>query len=209
MTRGLITEQIYRLYNQFKPTADANLEKADIRPLIDQVVNTIIKTEHFGNAAQFGWDQPDGLVIATYPNLTIDESESGVHKVILPVMPASLIRNVGVWQVSPSTDLQTQYIPMQPSQYALLRPVTEMWMIKNLTTYEVFGKEIRFNRTLTGVSKITVRLIVRDTLSLSDNDLMPIPADKVGAVVEEVLKMLGVNRGAVGDTAQDNRDENG
>ena len=207
MTRGLLVEQIYRIYSAFKPTADLNLEKGDIRPLIDEVVNTLIRAEAFLNSQNLGWDQPDGLTIATYHNIAVETSD-GMVKAELPTMPVSLIRNCGVWQVSPNQQMDTQYIPMQSSQYALIKPVTEMWMINNLTTYEVFGKDIVFNKSLT-TDKISVRLIVRETNSLSDYDILPIPADKVGQVMEEVLKILGVNRGVVGDTAADNRDENG
>ena len=195
-TIGKITEQIYRVYSGGNPSDDSEITKKEIKSLVSQSINKLLKSEYLGVNRKDGDYFPPHSMISTYNVGSISVYETTKSKVKLPVIPISLPRDMGVWSVAPSGDADQQYIPLQSGQYTLLSSQDVLQHLDNQVGYYVDGQYLIFTKNITqspySVSALKVRLLAIDATTLDDYDIVQIPADMEDSVIKDVLQFLGV-----------------
>lgn len=191
-TKYSIAEQCLRIAQGGDPAGASNIKLAEVKKLVEQVLNSLLKIERYNNIRE-GDHYPVDLMIATYDNVAVTTYKD-TAKCVLPAIPISLPRGRGVWEVSAVSTPNIPYIPLQPGQYALVKNQRILGALSGLTGYEVFGKNVVFTSDIytAGVTAVMVKLLVIDFSTLSDTELLPIPADMESAVIKGVLEILGV-----------------
>ena len=141
----------------------------------------------------------------TYSNQTLgnieevvgtSNSSADLGKAVLPAMPISLPKNMGVWKVYDPDKPFEAYIPINSSQYEILGGIyhsktSSILSVK--TCYEIFdNKTLYFNKAANDLpEEVAIQLLVVDPSVLGEADILPIPADKEEEVVVRVLELLG------------------
>lgn len=191
-TKKSLAEQIlYKLQGGFPDIASA-VDERDIIEAIGQALNTILKMQHFSVTMAAGETIPDGLMVATYEGVAVAPYGNKKAKALLPAMPISLPRNMGVLEVSPDSNFKCLYIPLMAGQSHLLQEQPLISDLLGEVGYEVYGHAIIFTKDITIDNTVTVyiRLVVMDIAKYDIYTPLPIPRDYEGAVMEEVLKMF-------------------
>jgi hypothetical protein len=200
-TRFSLSEQIMFLLQDGDPKQAARTEMSDIKVLVGQVINKMLKVSHFNETMRDGDRIPDGLMLATY--LDIDVVAYGDRsKATLPAVPISLPRGVGLFQVIPMDgevpNGRCEYFPIPAGQWFMIK---EEGLISDLMGdigYENYGTHILFTKDLTTmespVSKVCVRMAVVDVSKLGDYDLLPVPADMEADVIRETYNILSAKK---------------
>lgn len=184
ITKRIISDAVlFRLAEGF-PNVQGSVQKQDIYFAMEQKINAKFRMRQFQNL-QAGETIPDGLNMATYESIAVTSS-GNISKSILPVMPVSLIRNMGIFDIRNDGN---SFIPLMPGQTNLLRVDSLLNSLLNQVAYEPKGTTIYYNTdiTLLGYTTVDMDLIVTDVLSLSETDLLPIPADYGDELVNELF----------------------
>ncbi len=191
MTKIFLADQIFYRLEAGYPAATEAIQYPDILAAINQRINVMFKMEQFSQTFAMGETIPDGLVLATYSAdvVTFGGKKS---KAILPVMPVSLTRNMGIYEVADDEFFTCPFIPLQPSQASLLKGQDLISDILGQTGYEVYGNSIITTKDITigGTNKLWFRLVVMDINSYDDYTDLPIPADMGEQIVMEVYKLF-------------------
>jgi hypothetical protein len=187
-TRNKISEQIQRLYvRQFdRANLAPILDRREVRLLVDQVANTLLSIE-LKTAARIGDMQIPSCMIATYPAQTV-ANNSGVYSAMLPAFPIKLPMDVGVWgvYVEPSG---LACIPVTSAQWDLIAGLTDESALEGQVGYVVEGRKVRF-LTNPSAATVTIKILIVDIGSLTDDDPYPVPSEMESLIITEVLKLL-------------------
>lgn len=189
-TKKKLSEQILRLY-QGNPTASSRVVEADVRLLVEQVANQVLKADYFQVNLPEGDTVPNNTMIFTYDNIPVSVYKN-VSKATLPSIPISLPRNLGVFHVSRTDDISNPFIPIPSGLYGVIKPQVLLGDLSGLIGYEVMGKDIIFTKDLTGlgINSVLIRLVGIDISQLSEWDILPVSADQEASIVSNVYKML-------------------
>lgn len=200
MTLYLLTERIFRAYSGGNPSDDSGLKFEDIRHMVVDQINLLLKTETITLNAKLGDEAPTGLMLATYAKVSTEVYNTVQSRAALPAIPISLPLNMGVWYVVPDADdltVHEQFIPLQVGQWFLIKDFSPLvgstGTILGNRTYTVDGKYLVFPTDITSaIPDLIIKLVISDISLMSDHDLLPLPADYADTVVKETLRMLGV-----------------
>jgi len=199
MTLYLISERIYRIYSGGTPSIDSGIKIADIQHMVVDQINALLKVETLSLNKQLGDNAPSGLMLATYSDIDVTISADGVQsQALLPAMPISLPKNLGIWYVAPDDSrMHEQFIPLDSGQFSLIKdfdPLVSNGKILGNYIYYIDGKNIMFPTNIfSSVPKVMVRLVISDISTMGDFDLLPIPNDYADQVIKNVLSILGVS----------------
>lgn len=184
-----ISEQILLRLQGGRPDMATTTDIRDIMLAVGQAVNELVKGQHFNVTLPSGETIPDGLMIATYEDVSVEAWKKS-SRALLPVMPVALPRGMGVFAISKADDQFCVFVPAQPGQIAMLQSQKMISGVGGLYAYELYGQYVEFNKNLIAdsIDKVMVRLIVKDVMSLDDDDVLPIPADFESMVIETVFK---------------------
>jgi hypothetical protein len=192
-TKAKLAEQILRLYKGGEISSDNSLSLAEVKLLVGQTLNRLLKIERLQTQTQLGQEFPEHTSVATYTNLTVTQDfTTGEYYTTLPVYPISLPNNMGIWHISLLDDVDTPFIPIPSSSMGLLKNLPTGAM-QGMTGYEVNGNRITFKTDylFSSNEKLLMRLLVVDVDSLTDYNPLPIPPDMEDVVIKEVLTLLG------------------
>jgi hypothetical protein len=182
-TLNILTEEIIRIYRRGLDKENTSpLDPREVKIKIPKVVNTLIKAEHIQRG------DVSGTVVATYD---FPRQGEGPYFIELTVNPVSLPKEQGVHRVFPKNCPWDAYIPMINGDMELIRG-TFAEFIEGRTGYFLEGRKLIFTRKPT--ENITVKLVVYDPNSLSDNDVIPIPPEMEFQVIQAVLQMYGMGQ---------------
>jgi hypothetical protein len=198
--KRLLSDQVqFRLEGSF-PDASASVQRQDIYKAIEQKINAKLKMEHFTVTLQQGETIPDNLFLAFYENIAVT-SYGGKSKSTLPVMPASLPRNMGIFEITPviptgnnQTDLDgSPFIPLQAGQEFLLKSDKLLNSLMGQVGYTPQGKTIVYtkNLPLLGVSSVNMQLAVFDISQYGETDTLPIPSSMEERIINELVQQFG------------------
>lgn len=190
-TKYKISEQIQRLIAG-NPIISGRIHKNDIKLLIEQAANQLLKTDHFAVNIPEGDTIPNNCMVYTYDNVPVTTYKTTRSKAVLPSMPISLPRNIGVLHVSKVDSIDEPFVPIPSSMYGIVKPVELLGDLSGLVGYEVFGKDIIFTKDLPGlgVTSVMIRLVGMDLSSVSDYEMLPISSDMEGQIVTQVYNIL-------------------
>lgn len=183
-TKYIIAERIQRMLEN-NPTISSRPHINDIKLLVENVANSLLKTEVFKVNMPEGDTIPPNCMIATYEGIVITRSGGKIF-LNLPAIPVNLPRNMGVFQIF--KDEGCSYIPIPSGMYDVIKGQD---LLGNQVGYEVYGKRVIFTPNFPAtVNDVAVRLVVTDFSTLSDYDLLPVSADLESAIVDTVYKMF-------------------
>jgi hypothetical protein len=195
-TKKIISDQVlYRLYGGV-PDSSAPVQEEDVWKALEQKINTTFKMQHFEVTLAAGETIPDGAVLAFYENVAVTRYGNRSRS-LLPVVPVTLPRNMGVFEVAPvpeHTGNQANYdgrpfIPLQAGQRFLLQADELLNDLLGQIGYEVKGKYVEYTKDLTllGVDDVNMTLVVFDMSQYGITDVLPVPADYEEILINELV----------------------
>jgi hypothetical protein len=182
-TKYLLGEQVLlRLAGGYRDNSMA-VQMEDVVKAIEEIINSIFRTEYYNGTLPSGETIPDNLMIAFYESIAVN-SYGDKAKSILPILPISLPRNMGVYRVTDEND--NDYIPVPMGQGALLRADKLLNDLLGSVWFEIRRDEIIFSKdiTLLGINNVNMYLIVMDISSYSNTDPLPIPKHMEEEIIE-------------------------
>jgi hypothetical protein len=186
-----ISESILRLLKG-NPVISGRVHINDVKRLVVQVGNQLLKTDHFQANMPAGDTVPNNCMVYTYDNVPVTTYKTSKSRAILPSIPISLPRNMGVLHVSKTDDIDCPFIPIPTSLYGVIKPQALIGDLSGNIGYEVAGKEIIFTKNLPALSinNVYIRLVGADLAVLSDYDVFPLSADMEAQAIQMVYNML-------------------
>jgi hypothetical protein len=190
-TRYKINEQIQRLISG-NPIISSRVQKGDIRLLIEQVANKLLKTEYFTVNMPSGDTIPPNCLLYTYESVPVATYKTTKSIATLPSMPINLPKNMGVFHVSKTDSIDEPFIPIPSGMYGIIKTQDLLGDLSGLIGYEVFGSKIVFTKNLPGlgVNNVFIRLVGVDLNTVDDYTILPISADMEADIVNTVYAML-------------------
>ncbi len=196
LTKRLISDQtLYRLYGG-EPDSSAPVQKEDVFKATEQLINSMFRMEQFSSNLPSGETIPNGVMIATYTDITVS-SYGNLSKATLPVIPISLPRNLGIYNISPAASLPAvnglfSFLPLAKGQRELLRTDTLLNDLLNQVGYEPRNKDVVFTKdiTLMGITKVDMELCVFDMSLYSETDVLPIPSSMEAEIVNTLVSQF-------------------
>jgi hypothetical protein len=190
-TKKKIAEQIQRLLKG-NPIISARIHINDIKLLVEQTSNQLLKADHFAVNVPEGDTIPNNCMIFSYDNVPVTTYKTTKSKATLPNIPISLPRNLGVLHVSKIDDIDSPFVPIPSSMYGIVKPQDLLGDMSGLIGYEVVGKDIIFTKNLPGLSinSVFIRLVGVDISQLTDYDPLPLSSDMEAEVVNRVYNLL-------------------
>lgn len=189
-TKFKIAEQIQRLLAG-NPEIQSRIQKNDVKLLIEQVANQLLKTEYFQVNMADGDTVPPNCMIYTYESVPV-VTYKGKSKCTLPSMPINLPKNMGVFHISKTDAIDEPFIPIPSGLYGIVKPQALLGELSGLIGYEVFGKEVVFTTNLPGqnVNNVFIRLVGVDLNTVTDYETLPISSDMEAQIVQAVYNIL-------------------
>lgn len=190
-TKKKIAEQVQRLLKG-NPIISARIHINDIKLLVEQTSNQLLKADHFAVNVPEGDTIPNNCMIFSYDNVPVTTYKTTKSKATLPNIPISLPRNLGVLHVSKIDDIDSPFVPIPSSMYGIVKPQDLLGDLSGLIGYEVVGKDIIFTKNLPGLSinSVFIRLVGVDIAQLSDYDPLPLSSDMEAEVIARVYNLL-------------------
>jgi hypothetical protein len=190
-TKYKIAEQVQRLLMS-NPSISGRFELNEIKILVGQVANQILKADYFGVNLPEGDTIPQNCMVYTYDNVAVTTYKTSLSRATLPSIPISLPRNMGVLHVSKTNAIDEPFIPIPTSMYGIVKPQDLLGSLSGLISYEVVGKDIIFNTNLPGqsVNSVYIRLVGVDINAVTDYEILPLTADMEAQVITQVFNIL-------------------
>jgi len=190
-TKYKIAEQVQRLLMS-NPSISGRFELNEIKILVGQVANQILKADYFGVNLPEGDTIPQNCMVYTYDNVAVTTYKTSLSRATLPSIPVSLPRNMGVLHVSKTNAIDEPFIPIPTSMYGIVKPQDLLGDLSGLISYEVVGKDIIFNTNLPGqsVNAVYIRLVGVDINTVTDYEILPLTADMEAQVITQVFNIL-------------------
>lgn len=190
-TKKKISEQVQRLLAG-NPIIAARIHINDIKLLVEQVSNQLLKADHFQVNVPEGDTIPNNCMVFSYDNVPVTTYKTTKSKAKLPSIPVSLPRNIGVLHVSKTDAIDEPFVPIPTSLYGIVKPQELLGDLSGLIGYEVIGSDIVFTKNLPGlnINNVLIRLVGVDMSQLTDYDILPLSSDMEAQVVTTVYNLL-------------------
>lgn len=174
------------------PVISARVHINDIKLLVEQVANQLLKAETLSINMPEGDSLPPNCMVFTYDNVPVTTYKTTKSRATLPSIPVSLPRNMGVLHVSKIDAIDEPFIPIPTSLYGIVKPQALLGDLSGLIGYEVVGKDIIFTQNLPGqsVNSVYIRLVGVDLSQVTDYELLPLSSDMEAQVVQTVYGIL-------------------
>ncbi len=193
VTKKYLAEQVRALLSGGDPSVAAKFEFKMVYTFLEAALNKRLKTEYFNVVTPMDDTIPEGLCLATYDNVVVSAYKDR-SRAQLPAMPIKLRRGMGVYHISLTDDLDNPFIPLQHGQFCFVKTQNLMNGLLGQVGYELADSYAVFTEDLTAravpITAVLMRLVVANMDKYTDFDILPIPADMAGDVVQEVYQML-------------------
>ena len=190
-TKYKIAEQVERLLYK-NPNVSSRVNKDDMMLIIGQLCNKILKADHFSVNMPEGDTIPNNCMIIPFDNIAVETYKTTKSRAELPFIPISLPRNVGVFLVAKSDDIDNPFVPIPTGMWGIINVQDLFGELSELIGYEVKGKYVEFTQDLPGlgITEVYMLLVGVDFSTLSIYDPIPLSADMEIDVVQEAYKLL-------------------
>jgi hypothetical protein len=174
------------------PVISARVHINDIKLLVEQVSNQLLKTDYFSMSMPAGETIPNNCMIFSYDAVPVETYKTSKSRAKLPSMPINLPRNMGVLHVSKVDALDEPFVPIPTSMYGVVKPQAMLGDLSGLIGYEVIGADVVFTKNLPsmGINSVYMRLVGSDLSTVSDYEILPLSSDMEAQVVQTVYSML-------------------
>ena len=190
-TKKKISEQVQRLIKG-NPIISARVHINDIKLLVEQVANQLLKADYFAVNVPDGDTIPNNCMVFAYDNVPVNTYKTTKSIATLPSIPISLPRNMGVLHVSKTDAIDEPFIPIPTSLYGIVKPQALLGDLSGLIGYEVVAGNIVFTKNLPSlnINSVFIRLVGIDLAQISDYGMLPLSADMEAQVVQSVYAIL-------------------
>lgn len=190
-TKKKLAEGVQRMLKG-NPIISARVHINDIKLLIEQVSNQLLKTDYFSMSMPAGETVPNNCMIFSYDAVPVETYKTSKSRAKLPSMPINLPRNMGVLHVSKVDALDEPFVPIPTSMYGVVKPQAMLGDLSGLIGYEVIGADVVFTKNLPsmGINSVYMRLVGSDLSTVSDYEILPLSSDMEAQVVQTVYSML-------------------
>lgn len=206
-----ISEQAFSLIEGGNPAAASSISFNELKIAAGQIINSLLKVEHFSINEKIGERIPNGSVLGLYEGIAVTQN-NGKSKASLPIKPLKLPRNMGIYAIYPKYELNGNYeydkefIPLQMGQAGLLKSQPLLNDLIGQVGYENFGLEVVFTKSIKELFPnvvLAMRLAIMDISQYSDYDILPILPEQEWQVIQELFKSFSVQpiRDAVVDSS--------
>ena len=174
------------------PIISARVHINDIKLLVEQVSNQLLKTDYFSMSMPAGETIPNNCMIFSYDAVPVETYKTSKSRAKLPSMPINLPRNMGVLHVSKVDAVDEPFVPIPTSMYGVVKPQAMLGDLSGLIGYEVIGADVVFTKNLPsmGINSVYMRLVGNDLSTVSDYEILPLSSDMEAQVVQTVYAML-------------------
>ena len=174
------------------PVISARVHINDVKLLVEQVSNQLLKTDYFSMSMPAGETIPNNCMIFSYDAVPVETYKTSKSRAKLPSMPINLPRNMGVLHVSKVDALDEPFVPIPTSMYGVVKPQAMLGDLSGLIGYEVIGADVVFTKNLPsmGINSVYMRLVGSDLSTVSDYEILPLSSDMEAQVVQTVYSML-------------------
>ncbi len=121
-TKFKIAEQIMRLMAG-NVIVSGRYQRNDVKILVEQVSNKLLKTEHFTVNMADGDTIPPNCMIYTYASVPVTTYKTTKSICTLPSMPINLPKNMGVFHISKTDAIDEPFIPIPSGMAGIIKPV--------------------------------------------------------------------------------------
>jgi hypothetical protein len=186
-----LAEQVLLKIKSGFPDIASGVKIFDLMAAVGQKANQALKYQYVTETLASGERIPNNTILATYQNLPITSYGLLKSKFTLPIAPISLPRNMGLFAVSIYEDFRDEAIPIQSGQAYLMKSMDLLNDLLGLT-YSLNGMEVVFEKNviLYGFTVAYVKEYVMSMENYGDKDVLPIPAELEGLIVDEVFKVF-------------------
>jgi len=198
MTKKDISDNVLYKLAGGVPDSSFPVDERDIWSSMEDIVNKMLKVQQFTVNLPSGTTIPENLLLATYEDVAVTRTSNERSKCTLPAIPVSLPRNAGINEIRPVLNLiesgdrmlGNPLIPIQAGQAYLLQADKLLNDLMGQWGYEVNGKTVIFTKDLTvyDITTVDIKLVVFEIGSYTINQDLPIPADWVSDITDELIK---------------------
>lgn len=191
-TKRLIAEQVLYRIDGGNPDVSSPVQFPDVYKALEQIINSMFNMRQFSVNLPSGETIPDGLSIATYTDIAV-VSRGTYSTSTLPVIPASLPKNVGIFNIQVAQSLTNvvplTFIPLLRGQQHLLSTDLLLNNLLGQIGYTPSNLSIQYTQdiTLLGITKVDMDLVVFDMSQYNETDLLPIPSNMEADIINQLV----------------------
>lgn len=187
-TKEYYAESVLRELSADPLTRDFKISPREVYRRLDTIVNDLAKNSYFENWKS-GYRGLSEMFMTTWDSVEVTDFEDSLPSTLnIPATYSDIGRNEGI-----------QLIPLENADVTVtITTIMEMRQFRNtpagdlqggLAAYPI-GNRMVFNRTKVKAKygNMMVRLAVRDSSAIGDNQPYPIPADKEGLVIKAAVE---------------------
>lgn len=192
-TKKFISDQVLYKLAGGVPDSAFPVDERDIWASLNNKINSLFKIKHIDTTLPSGETLPENSMIATYEGVEVVSMDNGKSYALLPIQPISLPMNAGIFFVYDPRYPDNFLVPLQRSQLALLRADELLNNLMGQAGYEPKNDRIIITQDITmyGTEELTMELCVMDVSSYSVTETLPIPADYVDRIIQELTAEFG------------------
>lgn len=192
-----LAEQIFGLIEGGNPGLASSISENELKIACGNVINQLLKVEHFSINEKMGEKIPNGSVLGLYENISCS-TWNGKTRALLPIKPLKLPRNMGIFGVYPKYtiggdyEFDKEFIPLQMGQAGLLKSQPLLNDLMGQVGYENFGMELIFTKNIKELFPnvvLAMRLAIMDISQYSDFDPLPVLPEQEWQIIQEVVKV--------------------
>lgn len=172
------------------PTPAFPVQELDVWAALEKKINSRFKLKQLDTTLPSGETLPEFAMIATYDNNAVTSSGNGKSTATLPVMPISLPKGAGICYIYDPNYPDNFFIPLQRGQRSLLQVDRLLNNLMGQIGYEPKKDIIEFTQDITtlGITNVTMELCILDMSQYSVTDPLPIPADYIDGIEDDLIK---------------------
>lgn len=211
-TKKYFAEQVLlELQNDFR-NIDFKIDEREVFLRLDSVVNELARKNYFDNWKLNGAGVDEQFITTWEPVVVTDPDDESPSYLTLPSSYAALPKNGGIDEVYPlkyTDSSPSAVVILSHSDYRMLSRNPAFGMQGRLSAY-VQGKKLIFMQCKVASNfgkNFGVRLVVRDSSLIADNELYPIPSDHQKTVVDQCVQWFRDHRMQPTDSVRDNKDQ--
>lgn len=187
-----IAEQALNLIKGSGGGAATNPTLNELKIAAGQVISKMLKIDYLTTNAKTGEMIPNGAVLAQYDGIAVTSYSTGKSRATLPVKPMKLPRNMGVFTLWIDGLEDTELIPLQLGQTALLKSQPLINELFGQIGYETSGLTLTMSKDIKQLypnKTLSARLVIMDISKYDDYEPLPILPEQEWDVITEVYKM--------------------
>lgn len=185
-----LAEEILKALSGGQIQSSSNVSLNEIKISIGQVVNQMLKAEHFSVNEKMGEKIPNGSVLGLYEGIAV-EQWNNVSRAKLPIKPLKLPRDMGIWSVYPSGRPDKEFIPLQMGQEFLVKSQPMINDLLGQVGRTTYGGYVNFTKNIVTPDGATVdmRLVIMDVSQYDDYEILPILPEQEWDVKKQVWEL--------------------